>query len=82
MEVKDTSMRRSEIDANPIPCPFCKSDGDILEMRIESEFHFCRVFCRECGTYGPYGQTIEESLRRWNRRSNVEKSTTCVLQPR
>lgn len=38
MEVKDTSMRRSEIDANPIPCPFCKSDGDILEMRIESEF--------------------------------------------
>ena len=47
-----------------LPCPFCGNER-IGASRDEYMFF---VYCFECGTEGPSGQSEESAIRKWNTR--------------
>lgn len=53
-------------------CPFCKSSEEILLLSTEKSGY--RIFCRECGCYGPSGDGPEEAILNWNTRLGVKNA--------
>lgn len=49
------------------PCPFC--DSTELEPSEITDTAFT-VYCNKCHSSGPEGVTMEEAIRKWNRRVN------------
>jgi hypothetical protein len=46
------------------PCPFCE---ETVAFRVNGDGHMSRVFCRECGCYGPYAPGgWENAVKAWN----------------
>lgn len=66
---KESTTRelRLEVPQAPMPCPFCPSIADDLEIRLEETF--TRVFCRSCGAYGPYARNVTHAIEAWNYQS-------------
>jgi len=53
-------------------CPFCNGMLGITRDHSESGAPW-RVVCDDCGADGPYGDTKEEAVERWNRRPEEDR---------
>ena len=53
-------------------CPMCASDannGDIQGVYAkDGTNYYCWIECLGCGTKGPKTDSLEEAIRKWNRR--------------
>lgn len=51
-------------------CPFCGKD----EAKMTKNFHVghqeCRVWCENCGSYGPTTEMEDCAARLWNQRAD------------
>lgn len=51
------------------PCPFC---GQVaFSTRGDKAI---QIFCRMCGTYGPFGNSVDDAAERWNKRHKGDHS--------
>jgi Lar family restriction alleviation protein len=49
------------------PCPFCGSEEIVAKDHHGNGISY--VECVECGTLGPYSNTVEDAIKWWNRRA-------------
>lgn len=51
------------------PCPFCESDGDLLEVRVGAR---AWVHCKICFCKGPMLESRHDAVEGWNTRKGGE----------
>ena len=62
-------------------CPFCRSDQELIVSDVERDGYApaywpSAVQCGGCGASGPWGDTEESAVKKWNQATGVE--TVCL----